>query len=353
MTDFSIEWVELMDRDEVLKLLGGGDQGIAQWNQLRKTGEVIPDLWDVALSKAALDGVDLRRADVRRADLSGANLNGANLIDANLSKAQLPGAFLRGANLSGANLFEANLSGAILVDADLSVTSFDGTIFGKAELTGATCWHTTFADVDLTEVKGLDSLKHHASSTVGIDTLIHSRGRIPAEFLRRCGVPDILVSNLPRLIGSMSPIQYYSCFISYSSENKDFAERLHSDLEAKGVRCYFDQDDLKIGDKIRPSIIEAIRSHEKLMLVLTEHSIASVWVEGEVEAALEKERNEKRTVLFPIQLDDAVLKTPIAWASHIRQTREIGDFRGWENNGTYQIAFARLIRDLQAAKASE
>jgi hypothetical protein len=348
-----MERVELMDRDEALKLLGGGDQGIAEWNRRRETGEVIPDLWDVALCRAALGGVDLRRADVRRADLSGAILDRANLIDANLSKAQLAGAFLRGANLSGANLFEANLSGAILIDADLSVTSFDGTIFGKADLTGATCWHTTFADVDLTEVKGLDSLKHSASSTVGIDTLIHSRGRIPAAFLRGCGVPDVLVSNLPNLISTMSPIQYYSCFISYSSENKDFAERLYSDLEAKGVRCYFDQDDLKIGDKIRPGIIEAIRTHEKLMLVLTEHSIASVWVEGEVEAALERERKEKRTVLFPIRLDDAVLETQIAWASHIRQTRQIGDFRGWENHGTYQIAFARLIRNLQAAEASK
>jgi hypothetical protein len=47
------------------------------------------------------------------------------------------------------------------------------------------------------------------------------------------------------------------------------------------------------------------------MLVLTEHSIASDWVEGEVESALEREQREKQTVLFPLRLDDAVMETPV------------------------------------------
>jgi hypothetical protein len=154
---------------------------------------------------------------------------------------------------------------------------------------------------------------------------------------------------MPSLIGSMSPIQFNSCFISYSSRNQGFADRLHADLQAKGVRCWFDRKDLKIGDKIRHRITEAILIHDKLMLVLTEQSIASDWVEGEVEAALERERREKRTVLFPIQLDDAVMESPVGWASHIRQTRHIGDFRGWENHGAYQKAFERLLKDLKAS----
>jgi hypothetical protein len=64
-------------------------------------------------------------------------------------------------------------------------------------------------------------------------------------------VPEALIEYLPSLIGSMEPIQFYSCFISYSSKNRDFAERLHADLQAKGVRCWFDQADLKIGEMFR------------------------------------------------------------------------------------------------------
>ena len=146
----------------------------------------------------------------------------------------------------------------------------------------------------------------------------------------------------------LEPIQFYTCFISYSSRDREFAERLHANLQAKGVRCWFDREDLKIGDKIRPRITEAIHVHDKLVLVLTEHSIASEWVEGEVESALERERREKKTVLFPIRLDDAVMDSPIGWASHIRQTRHIGDFREWKDDDSYQKAFERLLRDLKA-----
>jgi hypothetical protein len=43
-------------------------------------------------------------------------------------------------------------------------------------------------------------------------------------FLRGCGVPDALISYIPSLIGSMSPIQFYSSFISYSAKDKPFAD---------------------------------------------------------------------------------------------------------------------------------
>jgi hypothetical protein len=262
-----------MDRDEALKLLRGGKEGVAECKRRRETGEDIPHL--------------------QQADLSEANLSDANLSD-------------------------------------------------------ALCDSTVFANVDLFEVGGLESVRHGGPSTIGIDTLVRSEGNIPESFLRGCGVPESLIQSLPLILNSMEPIQFYSCFISYSSKNGDFAERLHADLQARGVRTWFDRENLRIGDELRPGINDAIRVHDKLMLVLSEQSIASDWVEGEVEAALERERRDKRTVLFPIRLDDIVMETPIAWASHIRQTRHIGDFRAWQNHTEYQTAFARLLRDLKS-----
>jgi hypothetical protein len=119
-------------------------------------------------------------------------------------------------------------------------------------------------------------------------------------------------------------------------------------LLGKGVRVWFAPEDLKIGDKFRSRIDEAIRIYDKLMVVLTEHSIQSEWVEKEVEGAFEKERREKRPILFPIMLDDAVMQTDQAWAAEIRRRRHIGDFRHWKNHDEYQKAFNRLLRDLQA-----
>ena len=87
-------------------------------------------------------------------------------------------------------------------------------------------------------------------STIGIDTIYKSRGKIPVEFLRGCGVPENFIAYMHSLTGQAF-FEFYSCFISYSSKDQEFAERLHADLQAKGVRCWFAPEDLKIGDRFQ------------------------------------------------------------------------------------------------------
>jgi hypothetical protein len=146
----------------------------------------------------------------------------------------------------------------------------------------------------------------------------------------------------------MSPIQYHSCFISYSSKDDILARRLYADLQDQGVRCWFAPEDMKIGDKIRARIDEAIHMQDKLLLLLSKHALASTWVEDEVEAALEKEQRQQREVLFPVRLDESVMQTTQAWAAKPRRTRHIGDFTRWTDPQAYQQAFERLLRDLKA-----
>jgi hypothetical protein len=225
-----------------------------------------------------------------------------------------------------------NLSFAELKGADFAGVTMDATVFG---------------DNDLSEVQGLETVHHRGPSTVGIDTILRSRGKIPEDFLRGCGVPEDFIIYMESLVGK--PIELYSCFISYSSKDDDFAKRLHVDLQAQKVRCWFAPEDLKIGDKFRTRIDEAVRVHDKLLLVLSKNSVNSAWVEKEVETAFEKEhRQGGKPVLFPIRLDDAVVQTDQAWAADIRRTRHIGDFTHWKDHDAYQQAFQRLLRDLKA-----
>ncbi len=67
----------------------------------------------------------------------------------------------------------------------------------------------------------------------------------------------------------------------------------------------------------------------------------------------ERERKQKRTVLFPIRSDDAVMEAEKAWAAEIRRTRHIGDFRKWKDHDEYQTAFGRLMRDLKAGEKGD
>lgn len=145
-----------------------------------------------------------------------------------------------------------------------------------------------------------------------------------------------------------APSDYHTCVLSYATEDQAFAEKLHADLQSKGVSCWFAPHDLKTGDKLRTQIYEAIQKQDKLLLILSEHAVKSDWVEREVELAFERERQPPETlVLFPIRLDDAVMQTNTAWAGDIRRIRFIGDFRQWQDERVYQQSLQRLLHDLQ------
>jgi hypothetical protein len=326
-------------------------QGVAAWNKWRaEHPDVRPDL-----SRARLREANLGRANLRQANLGRANLSEADLSRANFKRADLSGAKLGGANLGGALLFLADLRGANLIRADLRganllLANLTGANLSAADVSKARFAFTTLVNNDLSGTKGLDTADHWAPSTIGIDTIQLSGGKIPEVFLRGAGVPDNWIEYIGSLVGQ--PIQFYSCFISYSTKDQEFADRVYADLQAKGVRCWFAPDDLKIGDRFRLRIDESIRVYDKLMVILSANSIYSEWVEKEVETAFEKERKQKTTVLFPIRLDDEVMKTDQAWAADIRRTRHIGDFTRWKDHDSYQKAFDRLLRALKAEGAA-
>lgn len=316
-------------------------QGIEAWNEWRQQHpEILPDLREAFLDDADLSFANRRPRNLSFANLSRANLSRALLSRTNLSYTNLSGAFLNSANLRNALLYDANLSGA-----DLSGTNLYGANLYGANLRGARMMLTTITNVDLRGTKGLAEIEHLGRSVVQLDTIQLPQDGSALQFLRGVGVSDEWIAFYQATM--MHPIQYYSCFISYSSKDDVLARRLHADLQDKGVRCWFAPEDIKIGDQIRKKIDEAIHLQEKLLLLLSEYALASDWVEDEVEAALEKERRQGREVLFPVRLDECVTQTSQAWAAKLRRTRHIGDFTNWTDPQAYQSAFDRLLRDLK------
>jgi hypothetical protein len=152
---------------EHVALVKSGAEAIKDWRQ--KNPEKPLDLSGADLSganlrDADLTGADPGGADLFKADLFGAALTGANLSGANLSGARLLNANFFLANLSGANLTRANLVGANLFNVDVAEVNLSGAIFGA----------TSIADCDLSQCTGLDTVKHAAPSSIGVDTLIAS-----------------------------------------------------------------------------------------------------------------------------------------------------------------------------------
>jgi hypothetical protein len=350
-------------------------QGVDAWNYWRRRNlGVLPDLSSVDLSHA-----DFSRANLSHTNLSWANLNGTILQNADLSHADLSrtylvaahlggahlgGAHLRYANLSHANLShailrstnlrEANLSYAVLRNADLNHADLNGADLSHAYLRNAD-FHTTrfsytiFAWVDLCAIEGLDTVIHNGPSSVDVKTVQLPEGETRIHFLRGAGFSDTFIDYLPALL--TAAIQYESCFISYAHQDEALAQRLYKDLQNKGVRCWFAPEDMKIGDRIRSRIDQAIHLQEKLLLLLSEHSLTSSWVEVEVEAALEKEQRQGCDVLFPVRLDDAVMHTSQAWAATLRRMRHIGDLTNWQDDAVYQQRLAELLNHLKVQTA--
>jgi uncharacterized protein YjbI with pentapeptide repeats len=341
-----------------LKLL---KQDVGNWNRWREANmDIRPDL----------GGADLTATSLGGADLSGANLSGADLNTASLNSADLKFADLRNAKLYGTDLSFADLRGADLggveMDEGLWVSEWGGgrtipTNLSSAKLSGAKLSNSViagaiFANVDLSEAIGLETVKHWGPSTIGIDTICMSGGKIPEAFLRGCGVPETFITFAKSLVGK--PAEFYSCFISYSTKDEEFANQLHSRLRDAHVRVWFAPEDIKGGVKLYDQIERAIQVHDRLLIVLSENSLRSEWVMTEIRKAREAEKRENRRKLFPIRLADfdqiRNWRCPDAdggkdLAVEVREYF-IPDFSNWKDHDSFEKAFERLLRDLREAE---
>lgn len=316
-----------MANDEHLKIL---KQGRGKWNK-----------WRVEHPDAR---PDLVSAYLVGADLMGANLRGAGLSDSYLIRAHLIDADLTGAHLTGAYLSRADLS--------------------RADLSGASIGWTVFGDTDLSVVKGLDSVHHQGPSTVGIDTLYKSKGNIPEAFLRGCGLSDWEIENAklynPDLSNEeINNIQYKihdlragrafqinPLFISYSHSDSPFVDKIEKLLTDAGIRYWRDIHHA-IAGRLETQIDRAIHLNDTVLLVLSEHSTNSDWVEHEARKAREKEKKTGKDALCPVALDDSWKSC--RWPERLQEQimeYNILDFSGWRDEKVMGGMFSKLLEGL-------
>lgn len=351
-----------MANPEHLKVL---KQGVEVWNKWRKENpQIEPDLSGVDLKEANLRGINLggsyhpEKGNLGHIDLEGIYLKNADLRNASFNDARLFDAVLSGANCENANFAGANLARAYLIGTNFSHAELGNVDFTEAKLEEADFSYvglnaSIFGENDLSKVKGLETVEHRAPSIIGIDVIYYSKGKIPEVFLRGCGIPESFIVQIPALVASIEPIQFYKCFISFTEADDLFSERLYNDLQSKGVRCWRWKEDAKWGRTLMRSIDEAVRIYDKLVVICSKQSLKSPAVIREIERALQKEddlarQGKDNEVLFPIRLDDYILT---GW-QHYRKAdvlqKNIGDFRNWHDPECYHKQFDRLIRDLKA-----
>jgi uncharacterized protein YjbI with pentapeptide repeats len=372
-----------MANEEQLSIL---KKGVESWNKWREANSITKvDLSGAVLSGLNLSSMDFRDARLTRVDFREANLERARLTLANLSRATLIGTSLNRAILKESRLAHSIIMNADLRDADLSSAYLHKTVLATSDLTGAFLYKAHFSEVylnnskftnaaladttlavsDLSLAIDLEKASHHGPSTIGIDTIHKSKGKIPERFLRGCGLSDADIEyaklsntdlnneQINRILYRMfelratQAIQLSPLFISYSHADSTFVDKLEIQLNNKGIRFWRDVHDMKSG-RMETQVDRAIRQNPTVLLILSEHSLQSDWVEHEVRTARGLEKEMGRDVLCPVALDDTWKTSP--WPKRVmEQVMEynILDFSAWEDDSKFGSTFNKLIDGLE------
>jgi len=121
------------------------------------------------------------------------------------------------------------------------------------------------------------------------------------QFSRYVGRPKNIYITQKGIEYYLEPkYQYYSCFISYGKPDKDFTEKLISDLEAKGVSCWLYSLDATPGERIWREIGRKRREADKMIVLCSANSLIRDGILKEIEEQIDENPDK----IIPISLDN-------------------------------------------------
>jgi hypothetical protein len=121
-----------------------------------------------------------------------------------------------------------------------------------------------------------------------------------------------------------------SIFISYSSKDSEFAEKLAFELVKNGIKVWIDKWALKAGDSLIDRIQSAIGDSAFLLIILSKNSVASEWCKKELNSALVRELEEKKVVVIPVVMEEC--QVPL-----FLREKLYANFKGGFENGILQL----------------
>ncbi len=217
----------------------------------------------------------------------------------------------------------------------------------SATKTRSESW-TKFASVhfgDYYLVKGDYNIPFQFIKPVTTDDLIRRRD----EIYQICGLvgtakgehrADLLCElNLVEaaLVERLSDARYstkkrrgMNVFISYSSKDRQFTRWIGVDLANTGHHIWFDEWKIQVGESIPQKIGEGIQNADALLVVLSQHSTKSKWVEREWQNKYWDEVNEGDVKVLPVLYQDC--KIP-----ELLKIKKYADFREDYNDGLQDI----------------
>ena len=126
-------------------------------------------------------------------------------------------------------------------------------------------------------------------------------------------------------------------FISHARSDNEFAKKLASALDERGLTVWYADQHSRLGDHWIDIIERAIENTENILVVLSENSVASEWVRAETAMALSQ--RDKRVV-------------PVFSTNNADVPFLLRDIRGVDLSSpdTFSVSVDKLLQLLQAEK---
>ncbi len=131
----------------------------------------------------------------------------------------------------------------------------------------------------------------------------------------------------------------YDVFISHSAKDKPAVRELAERLRKEGLRVWFDEWEIKPGDAILLKIQEGLEQSRTLVLLMSQHALASEWATFEHHSVLFRDPTNQQRRFIPVRLDDAEIRDALKQFAYV----------DWRQRSEEQ--YARLLAACRSAVA--
>lgn len=146
----------------------------------------------------------------------------------------------------------------------------------------------------------LQGLRGQVRSSVRV---IPSAALSPLPEYRPPSISDLVhpvrhnIPNAPTT-GETAPLEYYDVFISHAAEDKDAVARpLAICLVSHGLRVWYDEFELRIGDSIRRKIDQGLARSQFGVIVISPSFFAKNWPQYELDGLVTREMTGEQVIL--------------------------------------------------------
>lgn len=389
---YAVYCISIMSKPERVIVMAEGKhravllEGVRNWNTWRaEHPDIKPDLrglnlreeefrgprgrfyFDFDTALADYDGFDFSNTNLKFADLSfcrfkDADFTNALLQEAKCSNSDFSSCCFYSAKLNRTDFTDSKMDSASLEMSTLSQTILESVSLMRTDFSNSRLFRTVFGYVDMSQVIGLSSARFQLRCLVDLITVRLSETDRDI-FLKGAGYPDwaIEVNRLAEPTNTDSnnadvgndlvqkrigqPIQIADLFLSHSHGDSAAVDAIQDELNSRGIRSWRYTHDATSGPLER--VVFDAMANRIVLLVLSENSVESDWVEYEARLARQFAKDQRRNVLCPIALDNA-WKT-CSWPERLRTQIEeytILDFSSWENRTSFHAEIDRLIAGL-------